>query len=200
VPGDAVGLASGAGASSKGARASPVPLRRWAWRPWPDEPHDLAHNRQAVLYDLETWLRRARRPDLDAVLRVAAAELSPARRIAGVIAGDRGPPGSGVPWDELVWKWRGLPLEDRRVVCQRSILPAVVGYLHRVEICRWPAEGLTGPRYKGEPGPRARPPTSAPMRMPEVRPRAAPHETERIDDEWFTERKRRYGVEEGDDG
>jgi hypothetical protein len=152
-----------------------------------------------VLYDLETCLIRAKRPDLAEVLKVVAAELSPDRWIAGVAGGDRGPPGSGVPWGELVWKWRGLPLEDRRVVCQRAILPAVVGYLHRVELARLPAEPLAGPRCRGEPGPRARPPTTCPLPPLEVRPRAAPRrEQERIGDEWFEERRRRYGAKEED--
>jgi hypothetical protein len=150
-----------------------------------------------VLYDLETCLIRAKRPDLGEVLKVVAAELSPDRWIAGVAGGDRGPPGSGVPWGELVWKWRGLPLEDRRVVCQRAILPAVVGYLHRVEVARLPADRFAGPRCRGEPGPRARPPTTCPLPLPEARPRAAPRrEQERIEDGWFDERKRRYGVDE----
>jgi hypothetical protein len=133
--------AATAAASMIGGSASPVPGRRFTWRPEPPEPNDLAHARQALLYDLETVLLRHRRRDRGRVLALVDAELAPARFMDAVMARLTGVPpprgrGSGLEkfFGQWLWHWRDLPLETRQLVCTRMILPAALAHLRRVEL------------------------------------------------------------------
>jgi len=200
VPGDDFELGASAPASSRGARAKPVPVRRIPWRPGPDAPNDLGNAAQALLYDLETTLIRHRRPDRGALLELAREELDPTRRIAAVTGA--GPPdrGSGWPWDDWIWRWRGLPLADRQVVCARMILPALLGELRAVQLragtfataARLSRSRCTsrppeiGPRQIAQPPPRSSPPAP---RVSRWRPDPVP--------DWLTDLQRRRGGEEG---
>lgn len=131
-------------ARERGAR--PVPPRRLVpWRPDPHDPNDHGTAATALLYDLETVLLHHRRDDRPRILGLARAELDPRRKLIELMGGDT-PKGSGLPWDTWVWRWRGLPLEDRRIACERSLLPALVGHLRRIELCELNPDPLARPR------------------------------------------------------
>lgn len=193
-------------AASRGARARPVPHRLHAWRPPPSAPNDWGTASSALLYDLETTLLHHRRADRPRLLGIARGELDPARRIAGIA--DTGPParGSGLPWDAWIWRWRGLPLADRRVACERAILPALAGHLRRLELWEIAPDRGAWPRvpHPTEPGPRAveqigaAPPDTvigrgAPPASSTPRTRAAP---EPRPPDWLIDLQRRHGGRE----
>ena len=195
------------GASSRGARASRVPHRLTPWRPGPHDPNDYGTASAAMLYDLETTLLHHRRADRPRLIGIARGELDPARRIAG-IAGT-GPParGSGLPWDDWIWRWRGMPLADRRVACERAILPALAGHLRRLDLWEIAPDRGARPRvpHPREPGPRAVPERNAapapsvivhgvPPGSSTPRTRAAPEPRPA----WLVDLERRYGG--GEDG
>jgi hypothetical protein len=199
VPADDVGRGAPAPASSGERLANGVPLRRYAWRPRPDEPATWGNAQQAVLYDLETVLIRHRRRDRGELLEVVRRELDPQRRIAATTRGSPPARGSGFPWDEWIWRWRGLELADRQVACARMILPAALGVLRRAELWRVPPDlsaRLSPARCTErppDPGPRAvaqPPPASSTPRT-----RAAPAPPGPLPD-WLTALQSRYGGEE----
>lgn len=210
VPGDAVAHGAAAPAVSR-ETARPVPHRRVPWRPEASAPNDLGTASTALLYDLETVLIRHRRPDRDRLLGIARAEISPERRLSQ-IAGTGPPARSGLPWDDWIWRWRGLPLADRRVACERALLPALLGRLRRIELCEL------------APDPNARPPSATPRELgarlvlerntappesvvsrtrpppaasaPRASPRAAPRWNAEPKPEWLVAAERRHVGEE----
>jgi hypothetical protein len=206
VPGDVV--EHGAFAPTlRTETAGSVPHRFVPWRPQPSDPNDLGHATRAILYDLETTLLHHRRPDRSRILGLAGAELDPRRKF-GELAGITAPPNSGLPWDDWIWRWRGMPLADRRIACERALLPGLLGGLKRIDLCRL------------EPDPSARPPTAHPREIgprlvpqrntapPETRvdggrppprrtaPRASPRWAPEPEPEWLINAKSRYGGEE----
>lgn len=208
VPADDVGGASGAGQAGEGVRASAVPHRMVPWRPAPASLNDWGTATSALLYDLETTLLHHRRPDRPRLLGLAQAELDPTRRLSGVIGAGPPPRGSGLPWDDWVWRWRGMPLQARRDACERALLPALVGQLHRFDL--WQIPGQIGARSRlprpREPGPRAVPehnqaPPASVLGAGRAPPRAsprwarAPAPPEPLPD-WLLELQRRHGGEE----
>lgn len=205
--GDVVSLAALAAASEGEGSARAVPRRMVPWRPSPTEPNDWGTATRAVLYDLETTLLHHRRDDRPRIVGLARAELDPGRRIAGL--GEGTPPGgSGLPWDDWVWRWRGMPLADRRVACERALLPALVGHLRRLELWEIAPDRDGGRPRPGqvEPGPRqiaernAAPPDTVivegrpPPRL--ARARAAPAAPPPPKPDWLINLERRYGGEE----
>ena len=229
VPADEVARAATAAADTQGGGASAVPSRRYRWRPHPREPNDLGRARQALLYDLETVLLRHRRRDRLDVLGLVEAELGDRRFTAVVTARLTGVPpparrSSGLErfFGQWLWHWRDLPLETRRLVCTRMILPAALAHLRRVELWRAPpdpAEHISRARCTTrapDPGPRlaARDPEPA-ARSPEPiapaprgvelgemwctgPPRSPPAKrpAPELDDEWLKDLQRRRGGEE----
>jgi len=215
--------AAAAAASMIGGSASPVPGRRYPWRPEPHEPNDLAHARQALLYDLETTLLRHRRRDRGRVLALVDAELATSRFTAAVMARYTGVPpprgrGSGLEkfFGQWLWHWRDLPLETRQLVCTRMILPVALAHLRRVELwCLPQLEEVTpdgeivaahisrarcvmrapdpGPRAVAQRGVAIVSPPAPPM---EELPRPTPRAPPELDDEWLKDLQRRRGGEE----
>lgn len=157
--GDAVAHGADAPRTTREGSARTVPDRLVGWRPDPHAPNDYGTATRAMLYDLETVCLHHRRPDRDRIIGLVRHELHPLRRIEGIVGGCDAP-NSGLPWDSWIWRWRGMPLEDRRVACERAILPAILGRLRRLDLCEL------------EPDPNASPPRSRAHR--EVGPRVIP--------------------------
>lgn len=184
----AVAFARGAGRKDTGAR--PVPHRWTPWRPGRDEPNSWGTATTALLYDLETAVLHHRRADRDRIVGLARAELDPSRHLWG-----GAPPGSCLPWADLVWGWRGMPLQTRRETCERALIPGLAGHLHRLDLWAMPREPGSVPHPGArEPGPRAVPEKNQappPPRAPVVR-RPAPAWRPPPKPEWLERLERRW--------
>lgn len=174
APGSALRASAGAKAAWN-ERLRP-PERRFSGRPRPAEPPTYERARRALLYDLETELRRRGPPNSDRILDQVVRETA---------VSYRGP--TSVPWDAWIWLWRESSYADRRRNLGSAILPAVMMTVRRLELCDLPADPdvrITTPARR-EPYPVAR--WCSVERPPAVTGERAGEAVERLAEIWGEE-------------